>query len=139
MFTPHLSIIGTLLYLSSLYYTQYASLKCQNMVLHDSYLITILHLDLFKQMEKDIIDGVIRYGPKMFSSILFEYNIISSSNLKLISLLSKYISPRNVSVMLVEILANNIKDQTVFKDFIVFLGNVPSLRYIYIKINIVFG
>ena len=90
-------------------------------------------------MEKDLIDGAIAYGPEMFCNILLEYNIMSSSDVMLIGLLSEYVHSRNVSLMLVEILANNVKDKTVFKDFIIFLRREPSLRYLYHKINIVFG
>ena len=71
-------------------------------------------------MEKDFIDGAIAYGPQNLSVILYEHNIMSSSNIKLIDLLSEYVHPTNISVMLVEILANNVKDKTVFKDFNLF-------------------
>ena len=90
-------------------------------------------------METDIIRGATRYGPKMFSDTLFEYNIISSSNLRLIGFLSKYLSPRNVSLILVDILASNVKSLIAFNDFIFCLRNVSSLRYLYNKINVLLG
>ena len=117
-----------------------ANLLILNMNHHNtSYIIDILDLVVFKLMEKDFIRGITIYGPAIFSSILFEKNIISSSNLNLIGLLSKYLSPRNVSVILVEILASNMKDQTVFKNFIMSLRNLSSLRYLYSKINMLYG
>ena len=90
-------------------------------------------------MEDDIIDAVIEYGPKIFSSMLFQYNIFSSFNLKIMGLLSQYLPLKNVSVILVEILANNVKDTATFKDFINFLKNVSSLHYLYKKMNGLLG
>ena len=101
--------------------------------------MNIIDVGLFKVMEEDIIYAVIGYGPKKISILLFQYSIISSSNLKTIGLLSQYLPPNNVSVILVEILANKVKDTSRFKDFINFLGNVSSLHYLYKKMNIILG
>ena len=90
-------------------------------------------------MEKDFINGAHTYGPTNFCTILFNYNIMSSSNLEVIELLSKYYPPRNVSVVLVELLSNNVKDPTVFKNFIEVLGNISPLHYLYNKIDIING
>ena len=84
-------------------------------------------------MEEDIFNAVTGYGPKKFSIMLFQYNIISSSNKKIIGLLSQYLPPNNVSIILVEILANNIKNTTRIKDFINFLAKISSLHYLYKK------
>ena len=90
-------------------------------------------------MEKDIISGVTRFGPERFSSMLVQYNIINSTNLKIIGMLSKYLPPKIVSIILVEVLANNIKDVTGFHNFIAILGNVSSLLHLYNKKNIILG
>ena len=90
-------------------------------------------------MEKDFINGATTYGPTIFSRILFNYNIMSSSNLEVIELLSKFFSPRNVSVVLVELLSNNMKDPTIFTKFIDVLGNISPLHYLYKKIDIING
>ena len=102
-------------------------------------LMNIIDVGIFEIMEKDIIHAAIGYGPKNFSSMLFQYSIISSSNLKIMELLSQYLPPNNLSIVLVEILADNIKDTTRIKDFINFLGNVSSLHYLYKKINTFLG
>ena len=94
---------------------------------------------LMEYMENDLITGVTRYGPTNFSSILFKYYIMSSSNHELIGWLSKYLPPRNLSIVLVEILENNVQDPLIFKDFIHVLWNVSPLNYLYNKIYIVFG
>ena len=92
-----------------------------------------------EDMESDLINGAIIYGPTNFSIILYKYNIISSFSFKLINRLSKLLSPRNVSVVLVEILANNIKDELIFKNFIHILENSSPLHYLYQKIGIIYG
>ena len=86
-------------------------------------------------MEKDIIDAVTTYGPNNFSRILFEHNIMTSSNVELIHCLSKHLPPENVSIILVEILANNVKKSKVFKHFLFLLGNVSFLCGLYQKIK----
>ena len=90
-------------------------------------------------IEKDIINGATTYGPTKFSTILFNYNIMSSSNLEVIELLCKYFPPRNVSVVLVELLSSNVKDPTIFKNFIDVLGNISPLHYLYKKIDTLNG
>ena len=102
-------------------------------------LTNTIDVGVFKMMEEDIFNAITGYGPKNFSIMLIQYGIISSSNLKIIGLLSQYLPPNNVSVILVEILANNIKDTTRIKDFMNFLGNVSSLHYLYKKIYIYLG
>ena len=94
-------------------------------------LTNIIDLGIFKIMEENIFNAVTGYGPEKFSIMLFQYSFISSSNLKIIGLLSQYLPPNNVSVILVEILADNIKDTTRIEDFINFLGNISSLHYLY--------
>ena len=90
-------------------------------------------------MESDLINGAIIYGPTNFSIILHKYNIISSFSFQLIDTLSKYLPPRKVSVVLVEILVTNIKDELIFKNFIYILENTSLLHYLYQKIGIIFG
>ena len=102
-------------------------------------LTNIMDVGIFEVMEEDIFNAVTGYGPKKFSIMLFQCSIISSSNLKMIGLLSQYLPPNNVSVILVEILANNIKETTIIKYFINFLGNVSSLHYLYKKFYIYLG
>ena len=102
-------------------------------------LMNIIDVGIFQDMEEDIIHAVTGYGPKKFSIMLFQCSFISSSNLKIIGLLSQYLPPNNVSIILVEILANNIKDTKRIKDFINFLGNVSSLHYLYKKFCTLFG
>ena len=102
-------------------------------------LTNIIDVGIFKLMEEDVLNAVTGYGPKAFSIMLFQCSIISSFNLKIIGLLSQYLPPKNVSVILVEILANNIKDTTRIKDFINLLENVPSLHYLYKKFYMFWG
>ena len=101
----------------------------------DIYLINISYVALFKHVEKDIMDGATTYGPNNLSRILFEHNIMTSSNVELIRCLSKHLPPENVSIILVEILANNVKNPKVFKRFLIFLGNVSFLCELYQKIK----
>ena len=90
-------------------------------------------------MEKDLTDGAVKYGPTKFSKILYKYNVVSSSTFILVERLSEYLPPTNVSVILVEILAHNIKEDMVFKKFIHVLENISTLRYLYLKICVIFG
>ena len=103
------------------------------------WLINIIDVGLFQLMEKDIFHAVIEYGPTNFASVLFQYNIISSFHLNITGLLGQYLPPNNVSVILVEILANNVKHTATFKDFINFLANVSSLHYLYKTMNRILG
>ena len=96
-------------------------------------LTNIIDLGIFNFMEEDIFNAVTGYGPEKISIVLFQYSFISSSNLKIIGLLSQYLPLNNVSIILVEILADNIKDTTRIEDFINFLGNISSLHYLYKK------
>ena len=102
-------------------------------------LTNIIDLGIFNTMEENIFNAVTGYGPEKFSIMLFQYSFISSSNLKIIGLLSQYLPPNNVSVILVEILADNIKDTTRIENFINFLGNVSSLHYLYKTFYTFFG
>ena len=102
-------------------------------------LMNIIDVGIFEVMEEHIIHAITEYGPKNFSNMLFQYRIINSSNLKIMELLSQYLPPNNVSIILLEILANNIKDTTRIKDFINFLGNVSSLHYLYKIFYTLFG
>ena len=102
-------------------------------------LTNIMDVGIFEIMEEDIFYAITEYGPKKFSIMLFQYSIISSSNQKIIGLLSQYLPPNNVSVVLVEILANNIKETTIIEDFINFLRNVSSLHYLYKKFYMYLG
>ena len=90
-------------------------------------------------MEKDIIQAVTVYWPKIFSIMLFQHDIISLSNLKIIGLLSQDLPPKKLSLILVEILANNVKITTRFKDFINFLGKISSLNYLSKTMNMLLG
>ena len=90
-------------------------------------------------MEEDFINGATSYGPTNFSTILYNYNITSSSNLEVIEMLSTFFAPRNVSVVLVELLSSNMKDPTLFKKFIDVLENISPLHYLYKKIDILNG
>ena len=96
-------------------------------------LTNVIDLGIFNFMEEDIFNAVTGYGPEKISIMLFQHSFISSSNLKIIGLLVQYLTPNNVSVILVEILADNIKDTTRIKHFINFLGNISSLHYLYKK------
>ena len=86
-----------------------------------------------------MIDGATTYGPKIFSRILFEHNIMTSSNVEFIGWLNKHLPPQNTSVILVEILANNVKNPKIFKHFITFLGNVPFSHELYQNIKTELG
>ena len=88
-------------------------------------------------MVKDFTDGAVKYGPTKFSIILYKYNIVSLSTLILVERLSEYLPPTNVSAILVEILANDIKDDLIFKKFFHVLENVSTLRYLYHKIRVI--
>ena len=90
-------------------------------------------------MGKDLIDGAVKYGPTNFSIMLYKYNIVSLSTLLLAQRLSEYLPPTHVSVVLVEILAHNIKDDQIFKKFFHALENISTLRYLYHKIRVIFG
>ena len=90
-------------------------------------------------MEKDLTEAADKYGPTKFSKILYEYNIMSLSTHTLLQRLSEYLPPTNISVILVEILAHNIKEDLVFKRFIDVLEKESTLRYLYLKIRVIFG
>ena len=99
----------------------------------------IYYVGLIEYMDKDLIDGAVKYGPTNFSIILYKYNVVSLSTFILVQTLSEYFPPTNVSAILVEILANNIKDEQIFKKFFRVLENVSTLRYLYHKIRVIFG
>ena len=90
-------------------------------------------------MENDFIHEAVKYGPTKFSKILYKYKVVSLSTLILVERLSEYLPPTNISVILVEILAHNIKEDLVFKKFIHVLEKVSTLRYLYHKIRVIFG
>ena len=90
-------------------------------------------------MENDLIDGAVEYGPINFSITLYKHNIISLSTHILVQRLSEHFPPTNVSVILVEILAHNIKDDQIFKKFFQILEKESTLRYLYNKIRVIFG
>ena len=90
-------------------------------------------------MQDDLIDGAVEYGPTKFSILLYKYGIVSLSTIVLVKRLSEYLSPTKVSVVLVEILAHNIKDDRIFKKFFHVLEFESTLRYLYHKIRVIFG
>ena len=96
-------------------------------------------LDVFNAMENDFVRGAVVYGPLNLSCALFRYNIISSSDRDLMMWLNEYLPIKKLSVILVEILANNFKNPTKYKAFIFFLKKVSSLRYLSQKMEVLLG
>ena len=99
----------------------------------------MLAADVFIAMEIDIIHEAKRSGVHNFSSLLFEYHIISQSDLDLVGWLSEYLPAENLSLILVELLANNVKNPSKYKMLINFLGNVSSLHHLYQKVEVLLG
>ena len=90
-------------------------------------------------MGKDLYEGAVKYGPTKFCKILYKYNVVNLSTFVLVERLSEYLTAKHVSLVLLEILALNIKDDLIFKKFYHVLENVSTLRYLYHKIRVIFG
>ena len=102
-------------------------------------LTNMLTVDVFKGMEVDLRREATTSGVQIFSSLLFERHIISPSDFDSVSWLGKYLPPENLSLILVELLANNVKNPYKFKAFINFLRDVPSLHHLHNKIEVLLG
>ena len=100
---------------------------------------SMLTVDVFKGIENDLVEEARMSGVHNFSNILFEHNIIRSSHIDLVGSLGNYLPPDNLSVILVEIIANNVKNQSIYKAFINVLQNVSSLHYLYNKVEVLLG
>ena len=108
-------------------------------MLHKQFTCRLYYVGLIEHIGIDLIDGAVEYGPTNFSIILYKYNIVSLSTHTLVQRLSQYLPPTNVSVILVEILAHNIKDDQIFKNFFHVLEKESTLHYLYHKIRVIFG
>ena len=91
---------------------------------------------MFKQIEIDLVEEITKSGIYIFSSLLFEYDIIGHTEMVLIGWLSENLSPDQLSLVLVEILANKVKKPVIYKTFLYFLGKVSSLHYLHIKVEV---
>ena len=91
---------------------------------------------MFKQIEMDLVEEVMKSGIYNFSSLLLEYDIISHTEMDLIGWLSENLSPDKMSLVLVEILANKVKKPIIYKAFLYFLGKVSSLNYLHNKVEV---
>jgi len=87
-------------------------------------------------MEIDLIEEVKRYGPQTFSSILFYNNIISSQNLAFINWLRKHLPAEKLSVIIVDIIANNVKNPSTYSSYIRLLKSDLSLHNLHLKFEV---
>ena len=101
--------------------------------------INMLVVDVFKELEKDLVEEAKMSGVHNFSSLLFEHHIINSSDLDLVSWLGNYLPPEKLSVILVEIIANNVKNPSIYKAFINVLQKVSTLHYLHNKVEVLLG
>ena len=96
-------------------------------------------VDVFKEIEIDLVEEVMKSGIYNFSSLLFEYDIISHNEMNLIGWLSENLSPDRLTLVLVEILANKVKKPVMYKAFLYFLEKVSSLHYLHNKVEVLLG
>ena len=101
--------------------------------------IIMLTVDVFKEIEKDLVEELKISGVHNFSSLLFEHHIINSSDLDLVGWLGNYLPPEKLSVILVEIIANHVKNPSIYKAFINVLQKVSTLHYLHHKVELLLG
>ena len=75
-------------------------------------------------------------GPLKFAGIFFHYNIISSNDHKLMQHLSALLPREKTTLVLLEIVKENIKHPVTYEALFNCLEIVPSLYYLYKKLKI---
>ena len=108
-----------------------ASRYSQNLVKNNVTLV-----DVFVQVEQDLSTEVECYGPRPFANILSYHNIISSKQLELIHFLIDVLHSDEAAVVLMDIIAENVKNPATYQAFKVCLEKEQSLNYLYQKVII---
>ena len=89
------------------------------------------------EIEKDISYKVTNYGPHLLAGTFFQCNVISSNQLELMQQLIKLLPLDKVSVVLVDIITENVKDPVTYEAFINCLEEVSSLKHLHKKFKII--
>ena len=99
-------------------------------------LVIFFIIEAFENIEADLKYVIIRNGLESFSSALFEYDIISSDDRDFIRTLHKHLPLVESSVVLIEIMAYNVKNPATYWKLFKLFDNVSSLHHLYKKIKI---
>ena len=108
----------------------------KNSSTHKHFITRTVFIDLYMEIEKDISYEVTNYGPLVLAGTFIQYNVISSNHLELIQQLIKLLPSDKVSVVLMDIITDNVKDPVTYEGFLKCLEEVSSLKHLHKKFKI---
>ena len=93
-------------------------------------------VEVFEQVEEDLSKEVEYFGPYYYASIFSHHNIINSKQLELIHSLIDELHSNEATVVLMDIITENVKHPATYEAFIIWLEKEQSLNYLYNKVKI---
>ena len=96
----------------------------------------LLIVDVFVEVEKDLIYEITKNGPHLIAALFFQHNIISYNQFELMQALNILLPSENSSMVLMYIVTENIKHSVTYEAFVKLLEQVPPLKHLHQKIII---